>query len=81
MQTLQTVGKATNRVRDFRVRKLLTQEMLAERAGVSWFTIQRAEKGIRVSLLSQERIARALEVPRDVLFPQPPEPAAGEATG
>jgi transcriptional regulator with XRE-family HTH domain len=54
----------------------MTQEQLAEKAGVSVFTVHRAENGIRISLLSQERIAQALDTPREMLFPEQQEATA-----
>lgn len=51
-----------------RVSALITQVELARRAGVDASTIVRAEKGQRISQLSEERIARALGLTRDQLF-------------
>lgn len=56
-------------VRVARAKRDLTQEDLARLARVNPSTIIRAEKGNSVSILTQERIARALGVPREELFP------------
>jgi DNA-binding XRE family transcriptional regulator len=70
--TKTTTGNTLNhRMRDLRGRKLWSQEELARRAKVSTWTIQRAETGKLVPhVMTQEKIARALGVPRDVLFPE-----------
>jgi transcriptional regulator with XRE-family HTH domain len=47
-------------LRDARIAKRLQVQELAALAGVSRDTIRRAERGIPISELSQERIARAL---------------------
>jgi transcriptional regulator with XRE-family HTH domain len=59
---------APTRLKEARARKLLTQKALAAKAGIDASTIVRAEKGEPIGILSQERIARALDVPRDYLF-------------
>jgi transcriptional regulator with XRE-family HTH domain len=64
------VAKPPNGVRDARVSALLTQEQLAEKAGVDTSTIVRAERGEGISYLSKERIARALGLGRRDLFPE-----------
>jgi DNA-binding XRE family transcriptional regulator len=46
--------------RAWRAHRLFTQEQVAEKAGVTVWTIVRAEAGKPVSVLSAERIARAL---------------------
>ncbi len=48
----------------------LTQLALARAAGVSVDTIKRAEDGKHPSLRLQFRIAKALDVPRVILFPE-----------
>ncbi len=47
-------------VKEARIRALLTLRALERLAGVSYFTLRRAEMGIRVSPLTQEKITRAL---------------------
>ncbi len=48
-----------------------TQKQLATVAGVSEWTIREAEQGRgALNPLTQERIARALGVPREDLFPE-----------
>jgi transcriptional regulator with XRE-family HTH domain len=60
------------RLRDLRAKKGWTQPELARRARVGIATINQAETGKRVPhVTTQEKIARALGVPRDVLFPEP----------
>jgi transcriptional regulator with XRE-family HTH domain len=59
-----------NRIREFRVARLWSQERLARKARVHYSTISRLESGLREATpLIQERIARALEVPRQDVFP------------
>jgi len=48
----------------------LTQQTLAQEAGVDLSTIVRAEKGLKLSPLSQARIARALGRLVEELFPE-----------
>jgi transcriptional regulator with XRE-family HTH domain len=48
--------------RQWRAHRLLTQEQLAEKAGVTVWTVSRAELGKPVSVLTAERIARALGI-------------------
>jgi transcriptional regulator with XRE-family HTH domain len=58
------------KLRDARAKKGWGQEMLARKARVSAATINRAEIGrIVPTVVTQEKIARALGVPRDALFP------------
>lgn len=57
-------------LRRARVRKLLTQQMLAELAGVSLDTVKRAERGVQVSDLTEERLSQALRKRRETLFPE-----------
>lgn len=63
-------------LRRHRAKQLLTQEALAEAAEVNVSTIIRAERGASLNVLTQERIAQALGVDRDVLFPAPAEQPA-----
>lgn len=58
-----------NPVRAARLRDDLTQAQLAERAGLDRATIIRAEAGKHISYISQARIARALLVDVEELFP------------
>ncbi len=69
--------RVKTRIRDFRARKGWTQPELARRARVSIGTINQAETGKRVPIVTtQEKIARALGVPRDIVFPEPEEVAS-----
>lgn len=69
--------KPNHRMRDLRGRRRLTQSELAERAGLSVATINQIEKGRRrATVISEDRIARALRVPREELFPPEEDPAA-----
>jgi transcriptional regulator with XRE-family HTH domain len=70
----QDACRMENRVRDERVRRLWTQPKLARKADVDLSTITRAEKGLPLSPLSEERIARAFGLERRDLFPEPDEP-------
>jgi transcriptional regulator with XRE-family HTH domain len=47
-------------LRQWRARALLTQKQLAEAAKLNPWTVTRAERGAPISILSAERIARAL---------------------
>lgn len=67
----------TNRVRDTRASRLLTQEKLAKEAGVTLKTVNLIERGLRTpNVITQEKLARALGVPRLELFPEPEEVSA-----
>jgi len=63
-------------VYEARVRKLMTQTQLARAAGVSIDTVKRAEQGIQIKDLTQEKLARALGKRRQTLFPQAEEASA-----
>jgi len=56
-----------NKIKQLRNAKALTQELLAEKAGVTTKTIQRAEAG-NVSPTSRLAIARALEISPEDIF-------------
>lgn len=69
-----------NRIRDLQARRLakaLSQEELAERAGVSVKTVQRLEKGEPASPRSQRRIVDALGISIDEV--EAPEPSLESA--
>lgn len=52
-----------SRMREFRQNASLTQEDLAERAGVHWSYVGQVERGqVNLTLHNMVRIARALEV-------------------
>jgi len=58
---IQEIGK---RIRNCRLRKKLTQQQLAEKAGISIFTVAQIEKGNPVSvsmLIASMRVLRLLE--------------------
>lgn len=64
-------------VRRLRARAGLTQEALAERAGVTPRAVQRIEEGVDVRLTTLARVAGGLGVePRELLAPvtEPPPP-------
>jgi len=65
-----------NRLREIRVKAGMSQSQVAERAGISQGEISRFERlGISPrSPLHRSRIAKALEVPVNVLFPDDVEP-------
>lgn len=48
----------------------ITQEELAQRAGVSRDTVKRAERGARPNLRNQFKMAKALGAKREDLFPE-----------
>lgn len=60
----------TTAVADLRRQAGLTQEELAEQAGLSLKTIKRAEAGHTLSLRSRRQLAAALEVDAGMLQPQ-----------
>jgi transcriptional regulator with XRE-family HTH domain len=65
------------RIRDLRAEQGWSQEVLARRAGVSLGTVNRAELGLRIpTVMTQERIARALGVKRRELWPELDEVAS-----
>jgi len=58
---IQEIGK---RMRDYRLRRKLTQQQLAEKAGISLFTVAQIEKGNPVSvsmLVAAIRVLRLLD--------------------
>lgn len=59
-----------------RAARFWTQSQLAKRAGVSVATVIRAEDGQTVSLISQARLATALGMSLDELFPVAEEAAS-----
>lgn len=76
----RAVRKGTwgKRLREFRARRDESQADLSKRSGVSIWMISQTEIGNRVlSLRLQERLARAYDVPREVLFPEEPDEAVG----
>lgn len=64
----RTLGVEVPRLHEWRVRRLMTQEQLAEAAGVSRFTVQRAERGERVSFGNVRKLAGALGIGADELL-------------
>lgn len=65
-----------NPVTTARVNRLWSKVQLAARAKLSLDTIDRAERGEVLRPLTQERIARALRVPREELFASEAEEAS-----
>ncbi len=61
------VGALVPRLAEWRDRKLMTQEELAQAAGVSRVTVNRAERGERVSYETVRGLASALGVSTDDL--------------
>jgi transcriptional regulator with XRE-family HTH domain len=59
----------TTRLRRERASQELTKRALAARAGVSYDTVQRAERGDSISDVSAMKLARALKVDPGLLFP------------
>jgi transcriptional regulator with XRE-family HTH domain len=56
-------------IRAHRLAQFLNKSELARLAGVSRDTVIRAERGTRVNEISRARLAAALDVDVDVLFP------------
>lgn len=66
----RSLGRRNLRLRDARAKKGWGQETLARKARVSIGTINTAETGRKIpQVVTQEKIARALGVPRDAIFP------------
>lgn len=59
-------------LKDWRLARLLTQEELARKAGVSRPTLSRAEHGEFIYGASVRRIAAALRVRPELLLEEPP---------
>ncbi|MFA5967480.1 MAG: helix-turn-helix transcriptional regulator [Patescibacteria group bacterium] len=61
-----------NYLRDYRVKRLMTQKELAKVSGVSQVTISFAENQLSEPMeLTKEKLARALKIDREKLFPPP----------
>jgi DNA-binding XRE family transcriptional regulator len=63
---------ATNRVREYREHRLMTQAELAAKARVALRTLHSVEKGMNCRPATKRRILGALELPfedRDLVFP------------
>jgi transcriptional regulator with XRE-family HTH domain len=69
-------AQPTTRLREARIRALLSKQALADKAGVDRSTVIRAEKGQPTSDVNQERLAQALEIPRTELFAEREEASA-----
>jgi transcriptional regulator with XRE-family HTH domain len=66
---VQEIGK---RIKAYRLKKKLTQQALAERAGVSLFTVAQIEKGKPASIASLLPVLRVLRLldNLELLFPE-----------
>jgi transcriptional regulator with XRE-family HTH domain len=62
----------SNRVREVRLQRFLTQEKVARLANVSLRSVTRFEQGESVTLRTAQAIARALGVTVDELFEEVP---------
>ena len=63
-------GESMNYLRDFRVKKLMTQKELAKASGVSQVTISFIENQLSEPMeLTKQKLARALKVAPEKLFP------------
>jgi transcriptional regulator with XRE-family HTH domain len=63
-------GASMNYLRDFRVRKLMTQKELAKASGVSQVTISFIENQLSEPMeLTKQKLARALKIAPEKLFP------------
>ncbi len=59
-----------NYLRDYRVKKLMTQKELAKASGVSQVTISFIENQLSEPMeLTKQKLSRALKVPPEKLFP------------
>ena len=72
MAEQRTLGVEVPHLRLWRVRKLVKQSDLAKAAGVSRFTVQRAERGERISFDNVRKLAAALGITLDQLRYQAP---------
>ncbi len=60
-----------NNLESIRTDKLMTQDELAQEAGVAKTTISRVENGhINPTQITKKRLAKALGVPVDEIFPE-----------
>jgi transcriptional regulator with XRE-family HTH domain len=60
-----------NNLREFRIKKLMTQKELAEKSGVSQVTISFIENSLSVPMdLTKQKLARALRCTPVALFPE-----------
>jgi len=60
-----------NRLREYRVKRLMTQKELAKISGVGQVTISFIENGLIDPMeLTKAKLARALKVPVEDLFPR-----------
>jgi len=73
MMATRTVGIEVPHLQAWRLRRLMKQGELAAAAGVSRFTVQRAERGERVSITNVRKLAQALGVTADQLRYVDPE--------
>ena len=63
------------RLREVRLEADISQERLAELAGLHRTYVSSVERGLRnISLVNIDRLARALKVPLTELMPRPAEP-------
>ncbi len=68
-----------HRLRAIRLRRLLTQEDLAKKAGVGLSTIIRLEQGEKGRISSVRKLAEALDVTPDELLSEDQAPGQQEA--
>ena len=60
-----------NNLREFRIKKLMTQKELAEKSGVSQVTISFIENSLSAPMdLTKQKLARALKCAPKDLFPE-----------
>ena len=71
---LKIIGK---KIKDYRIRKALSQKELADMSGVSFSTITRLEKGESTSLDNFLKVLQGLDLLKniDILIPDKPESA------
>lgn len=63
--------KANSQLRKARLDKnAWTMQELADRTGLSAQTIRKAERGLRISEASQAKIAKALGIKKETIFPE-----------
>ena len=62
---------SNNNLREFRLKKLMTQKKLAEKSGISDVTISFIENSLSVPMdLTKQKLARALKCTPKDLFPE-----------
>lgn len=62
------MSKKLNKVKEYREEKTWSITELAQKAGLSFVTISKMEKGVKTSRLSELKVAKALEQSHEDVF-------------